>query len=454
MTTTRPHPVTRLPRLTRHPTRLTRRLPRLTLRLPRLTLRSQLTLLYAGFLCAAGIAILAVPIFTIRQSMPVVVTPAIMHQIQGGVRAQQVRATVTFLALVAVSLPIGWLIAGRFLRPLRRITATAQDISASNLSQRLDPAPRDDEFADLGATLNGLFARLEQSFEAQRQFVANASHELRTPLSASRALLQVAATDPDATVESLQATCDEVLALGQQQEQLIAALLALAKSQHGVERWRAMDLAEITGHVLADRQDQARRRGIRVSAELASALASGDPRLAESLVANLVDNAIRHNVPGGEVEIRVRNGPTGAAPAQAGAAPTRTGAVLSVINSGPVISPDQVDRLFQPFRQIGNERLRQGQGYGLGLAITDAIARAHGATLTARVRPQGGLEVEVSFPSARVTLPQRRDDLLAEQAQRRARFRVTQRAEGEGSGEVIAAGRPQHLAELGPHSSR
>ena len=195
------------------------------LRIPRLTLRSQLTLLYAGFFLAAAIAALAIPIFTIRTSLPEGATASTIALMNAGVRAQVIRAAATLTALVAVSLPVGWLIAGRFLRPLRAISATARDISASNLNRRLDTGARDNEFADLGETLNGLFGRLEASFESQRRFVANASHELRTPLSAGRALLQVALTDPDPTVESFRATSEELLALGDQQERLIKALL-------------------------------------------------------------------------------------------------------------------------------------------------------------------------------------------------------------------------------------
>ena len=215
--------------------------------------------------------------------------------------------------------------------------------------------------------------------------MANASHELRTPLSAARALLQVAAADPDATVASLKATCQEVLDLGDQQEHLIGALLTLATSQRGLARAEPLDLADLTGKVLAGRQPDAERRGIQVSAALTAAPATGDPSLAESLIANLLDNAIRHNHPGGQVEISTTL--------------TAGGTQLSVRNTGPIVPPDQVDTLFEPFRQFGQERVRYGEGYGLGLAIVRAIADAHSATLTAHANPQGGLTIQVTFPT-------------------------------------------------------
>jgi signal transduction histidine kinase len=360
------------------------RKPASMLRTPRLTLRLQLTLLYAGFFFAAGVA-LAIPILIGRTSLPAGASASVIASMNASARAQQIRAAVTLAVLVVASLAVGWLIAGRFLRPLRTITATARDISASNLNRRLKPGARDNEFTELGETLNGLFGRLEASFESQRQFVANASHELRTPLSAGRAFLQIALADPDPTVQTLRATCEELLALGDHQERLIGALLTLASSQRGLEQREPLDLADVTRKVLLARRRDAERRSIHVTAALTAAPATCDPSLAESLVANLVDNAIRHNVPGGQVEIQ--------------AALTAAGAVISVSNSGPVIAPDEVDRLFQPFQQLGTERIRHGEGYGLGLAIVHAIAGAHGAVLTAHARPQGGLDVEVKFPA-------------------------------------------------------
>ena len=352
-------------------------------RLPRITLRMQLALLYAGFL-ACGAALLLVPVLTIHQAIPEGADGRVIAGIQANTQAQVIRAGAILAGLIVLSLVAGWLIAGRFLRPLRTITATARDISASNLNRRLALTGRNDEFKELGETLDSLFERLEASFESQRHFVANASHELRTPLAAERTLLQVALADPGATAETLRSTCREVLVLGDQQERLIEALLTLASSERGVEQWEPFDLAAIAGKVIDDRRHGAERRGIRLDAALTAAPATGDPSLAEILVANLVDNAIRHNVPGGQVGISVTM--------TAGRASIRVG------NTGPVIPPGELERLFQPFQRVGHERIRHGDGHGLGLAIVQAIATAHGAAVTATARPDGGLDIEVSFP--------------------------------------------------------
>jgi signal transduction histidine kinase len=351
--------------------------------LSRITLRMQLALLYAGFL-ACGAVLLLVPVLTIHQAVPEGADGSVLAGIQANTNTQVARAVAIVVGLVALSLVAGWLIAGRFLRPLRTITATARRISASNLNQRLALSGRDDEFKELGQTLDDLFERLEASFESQRHFVANASHELRTPLAAERTLLQVALTDPEATAETLRSTCQQVLFLGDQQERLIEALLTLASSERGVEQWEPFDLAEVTAKVVADRTRQAAEQNIQVQTAFNATPATGDPNLVESLVANLVDNALRHNVPGGRVEVW-----TTMAPGRAS---------IRIRNTGPVVPQYELDRLFQPFQQLGHERIRHGDGYGLGLAIVRAIAIAHKAALTATARSDGGLDIEVSFP--------------------------------------------------------
>ena len=351
--------------------------------LRRSTLQTQLALLYAGVFVVLGGALLAVSGLLVGSSS--VSISGVRHS-QNLVAGRQfhIGPAIAFAAAVLAALALGWFIAGRFLRPLRTITVTAQDISATNLSRRLALGSRDDEFAELGATLDDLFGRLEASFESQRHFVANASHELRTPLTAERTLLQVALADPDASAGTLRAACEQVLALGQQQERLIDALLTLATSERGPDQRQPIDLAHIAGKVMAERQAEADQSGIQVTAAFAAAPASGDPSLTERLVANLADNAIRHNHDAGWLQISTKT------------ADRR--AVLSVSNSGPAIPPAEVTRLFEPFQRLGAERVRHASGHGLGLAIVRAIANVHDATLTATARPDGGLNVEVTFP--------------------------------------------------------
>ncbi len=287
------------------------------------------------------------------------------------------------LALVAVGVFAAWWLAGRFLRPLRTMTAAAQEISATNLSRRLSLAGPEDELTELGQTLDDLFARLQASFDSQRQFVANASHELRTPLAGQRTLLQVALADPDAGAEALRDACEEALQLSGQQEQLIDALLALATSERGVERWESFDLARLGEDAILRRRQEAERRGIAIDARLDPAVASGDASLAESLITNLLENAIRHNLAGGSVQFSTETTPAGPR--------------LRVANTGAEVPPADLDRLFRPFQRHGRARVGATDGHGLGLAIVKAIADAHGASLTARSAPQGGLEVEVTF---------------------------------------------------------
>jgi signal transduction histidine kinase len=341
------------------------------------SLRTRLALLYGGVFLVLALAMLAIPYVSVSETQHVGSSgPPTIHYPGRSLLPDLTVLLISLVVAVVVSVGLGWLLAGRLLRPLQAIVATARDISATNLSRRLRTGKRDDEFSRLGQTLNDLFGRLEASFESQRHFVANAAHELRTPLAAERAVLQVALRDPDASVASLRVACDEVLQLGEQQEQLIDALLTLAGSERGIARAESFDLAAVAATVIAD---------VTIDARIGPAPAEGDPRLAESLVANLVGNALRHNVPDGWASIETET--------------VGGRAVLRVSNSGPVIPPAEVDRLFQPFQRLGDERVRrQDGGHGLGLAIVRAIAVAHGAELSARARPEGGLDITVKFP--------------------------------------------------------
>lgn len=201
------------------------------------------------------------------------------------------------LGIMAVaSVGLGWLMAGRVLSPLRTITAAARRISARSLHQRIAMTGPDDELKELGDTFDQLLGRLDASFRAQRQFVANASHELRTPLARQRTVLEVALRDRQATNASLRLACERALVAGEQQERLIAALLTLARGERGLDAFEPFDLGAVTAGALDARREEAQARGVTVTADLSPAPALGDPRLAERLAANLADNAIRYNL--------------------------------------------------------------------------------------------------------------------------------------------------------------
>jgi signal transduction histidine kinase len=376
------------------------------LRLPRRTARVRLTVLYgAAVFLACGATVLAFtyalysllsrqPAFFIQKDgRKVALTNAQSRQVRIGVsglgqvaldRQQVLIAAGVALAVIAVAaVAIGWLIAGRVLRPLSTITAAARRISASSLHERLALQGPDDELKKLGDTLDNLFARLEASFGAQRRFAASASHELRTPLTRERTLLQVTLADPASTPGTWQAVGRELLASNAEQERLIEALLTLASSEAGTSERVRVDLAAITSAALAGARSAISRRGLHVQTSIQPAALDGDPLLVQQLVTNLIDNAVRHNVPGGD--IHVATGTTGGR------------AVVSVTNSGQVIPAAEVDRLFQPFQRLGPRPARRDGGHGLGLSIVRAIATAHDATLAAQPEPGGGLAVDVSF---------------------------------------------------------
>jgi signal transduction histidine kinase len=298
----------------------------------------------------------------------------------------EIESAIALAIMAIISALLGWYIAGRVLRPLRTITATAQQISEANLHRRLDlPGPRD-ELRTLADTIDSLLARLESAFEAQRRFVANASHELRTPLTAVRALLEMAISDPRATVQTFRETCREALEESEQQEQLIDALLALAQGQRGLDYREPTDLATITGDAIKGIASEADERHLHLDVTLEPATVSGDRRLIGRLVSNLLQNAVRHNRPDGEVHVHV--GAVGAL------------ASLTIANTGPVVPADEVERLLQPFQRLAPDRLGHRDGFGLGLSIVAAIAAAHDARLDVRPGEHGGLHVQVIFPAA------------------------------------------------------
>ncbi len=299
----------------------------------------------------------------------------------------EVESAIALAIMAIMSGLLGWVVAGRVLRPLRTITAATQEISEANLHRRLALAGPRDELRQLADTIDGLLWRLEGAFEAQRRFVANASHELRTPLTTVRALLEMVLSDPRATTETFRETSRQVLEENEHEERLIDALLALAQGQRGISHPVPVDLTAVARAVIQAGGPEATTRGLSLNESLDAATVPGDSRLIERLVSNLLDNAIRHNVAEGTVDMGVTT--------------VNGDAVLRVTNTGPVIPADQVDRLLAPFQRLNGERIGR-DGLGLGLSIVQAIAVAHEATLDLRPLDQGGLDVQVRFPAARV----------------------------------------------------
>jgi signal transduction histidine kinase len=306
------------------------------------------------------------------------------HQRSAQLNTLLTKSGVALAIMAIISIGLGWLMAGRALRPVRTMSARARGISERNLHARLALEGPNDELKELGDTIDGLLARLETAFESQRRFVANASHELRTPITLARTLVEVALADPHATMSSLRDTCERVLAAGEQQERLIEALLTLARSQRGLEAREDLDLGAIAADVV---REALGADDVRVESELGEAWTLGDPALVERLVANLIDNALKYNQESGWV--RVWTGASAGRP------------TLRVANTGPVIPASDVDALVEPFRRLNGDRAGHSRGLGLGLSIVAAIAEAHGAAFLVTPRAGGGLEVEVSFPPAR-----------------------------------------------------
>ncbi|WP_436775091.1 sensor histidine kinase [Yinghuangia sp. YIM S09857] len=378
--------------------------------LPRRTVRLRLTLLYGTLFVLCGAGALSVTYFLVRHTVaaapnlkvfrttrdpdaatapggpaipPGTEAEEVVAQAEEALAAQRrqvlhqllVQSGIGLAVMAVLALVLGWWMAGRVLRRLRRVTTTAQEISATNLHRRIGLAGPDDELKELGDTFDELLRRLEASFKAQRWFVANASHELRTPLARQRVIGQVALDDPGATVASLRAAHERILAAGAQQERSIEALLTLARSQAGIDVRHRFDLGEVVAEVVDVRQSP----DVVLRKSVAPCPIAGHRGLTERLVVNLVDNAIRHNVAGGWVEVTCGAGR------------------LTVTNSGPKVPASEVARLFQPFQRIGQARTTDG-GLGLGLSIVQAIATAHDAKVTAAPRPDGGLAVTVAFP--------------------------------------------------------
>jgi signal transduction histidine kinase len=366
--------------------------------MPRPTVRLKMTLLYAGVFFVAGALLLSVSYVLVRNNLtdpaPLRSFPAddwqlnqaVQHEVAGDALAKlRTQYAIALAALTGLSVLLGWAMAGRILRPLQRITATAQRVSQDNLDERIGLEGPRDELKELADTFDGMLGRLSAAFASQRRFVANASHELRTPLTVIRTELDVTLADPNATNAELRAMGETVRGATLSTERLIQALLTLARSEGGITRRDPADLADGARLAVAQSGSDAAARGLDVRPTLDPAPVRGDRRLLERLVANLVENAVRHNRDGGLVEVRT-----------ASAAGRST---VEVRNDGEIVPPEAVPSLLEPFQRV--DRGARGDGVGLGLSIVRSVAEAHGGSVEVRARPAGGLVVRVSLPGRR-----------------------------------------------------
>jgi signal transduction histidine kinase len=376
-----------------------------------MTIRLRLTLLYAVLFFLAGSALLIgmyrltihaldLPEMQAQIDQQRVTNPdgpqyrLLEAQIEGRERALKIVRNQMWRALVVVTIGaaiLGWFVAWRALRPVRAIADAAQRASATNLSERLDLRGPPDEVHRLAATFDTMLDRLQAAFETQRRFAGEVSHELRTPLATMRAAADVSRANPDAAPSERELS-ETVRAAVDRSEHLIDRLLVLARSESSLLDRIPVDLADIAGESLAHAARAAGEAGVTIlDAPLDPAPVLGDPVLLERLCDNLIENAIRYNTRDGHGWLRVT---TGSSP----------GPALRVENSGPAIPAGEVDRLFAPFQRgaPGAER-RLPQGTGLGLAIVRSVVAAHGGSIAAQARPDGGLAIAVTFPDERAS---------------------------------------------------
>jgi len=394
---------------------------------PRLTVRARLTLLYSGLFAGFGAVIVAVS-YILMARLPVQgqdppsrvlaggrlrngtnVSDSILAQCQAqqnpsspdktamaqctslleqqGAQHQQALtlshllqySLITLAVVLALAAVLGWVFAGRVLHPVQQITTAARAASEYNLSARVALGGPRDELRELAQTFDDMLGRLQAAFESQQRFMSNASHELRTPLAVMRATIDVVLGNPDAAPDDLRGMAADIRVAVDHAEHLIGALLLLARNERGLTIREDIDLATIAEDVL----DTADTGGCLVHATLEPAVISGDPVLTMRLIANLVDNAARYNVPGGDIWIS-----TGT---------TADGSQLTVANTGPVISAAEAGRIFRPFERLSDRTSHDG--FGLGLAIVASIAAVHGGTAAALPYDDGGLCVTVTIPA-------------------------------------------------------
>lgn len=390
----------------------------------RLSLRARLTLTYGGLFLVAGVVLLGATYALFDQQLsrsstkvlatrvdpaPASTAPPVQRLPDDRLMSETERwmvkqraelhdAAVTSLvtqgsiALLVVggaAAAFGWLIAGRVLSPLHRVTETARRIAGApaadrSLHERIALRGPHDEVKELADAFDTMVERLDRSFDGQRRFVANASHELRTPLTLGRALVEVAMHRGSASPDVRQLG-ETLLQINARHERLITGLLLLARSENEITDRAPVDLADVVAHVASQTAAEAEESGITVETDTAEAVTTGDALLLERVVQNLLENGLRHNTEGGRVALSCR---------------TDSGrAVLEVANSGPAVPPYEIPALFEPFRRLDADRVVTAKGAGLGLSIVQSIVRAHGGAVTAVPRPGGGLTVTVSLPS-------------------------------------------------------
>jgi signal transduction histidine kinase len=394
----------------------------------RFTLRARLTLIYGGLFVVAGLLLLGLTYLLLDQNLPQVRTIAIQRSstipppirvgepapfvtsdgqsltagqveaMTNNLRSDALTYLLTYggiaLLLVAVAaVALGWLVTGRVLAPLGRITDAAARVAAApaadrGLHERIGLNGRHDELRRLADTFDTMLARLDHAFDGQRRFVSNASHELRTPLTLIRSLVEVAMHRRTAS-EDVQRLGEVLLDVNARQERLINGLLLLARSENELTEPSPVDLADVVGHVVRQVAPEAAEAGVEVTVATSPTVVNGDPVLLERLVQNLVENGVRHNCAGGWVSVAI--GP---------------GNQLAVTNTGPIVPPYDIPGLFEPFRRLREERTRGAAppGVGLGLSIVRAVTRAHGGEVTVVPREGGGLVVTVAFPHNRPRL--------------------------------------------------
>ncbi|MFF7281713.1 HAMP domain-containing sensor histidine kinase [Streptomyces griseorubiginosus] len=381
------------------------------------TIRIRLTLLYGGMFLIAGILLLSIIYLVAAQALNVgsklpfeitsgnvtsdicrnlpdsgtsevmnkAINACVNDQRQHALDDLLSRSLLALLGLAIIAFAFGYAMAGRVLSPLGRILRTARSVAGSDLSRRIELDGPDDEIKELADTFDDMLERLERAFTAQQRFVGNASHELRTPLAINRTLLEVHLSDPGAPME-LQQLGKTLLATNERSEQLVEGLLLLARSDNQIVERKPVDLAEVAEQAVDQVRGEAEAKGVAIRGEQKSAVVQGNGVLLERIALNLVQNAVRYNVPEDgwvEVTTEVRHGQ----------------AVLTVSNTGPVVPAYEVDNLFEPFKRLrGADRTGSDKGVGLGLSIVRSVARAHGGHITAQPREGGGLVMRVALP--------------------------------------------------------